>query len=446
MFFRKPKQIDEPKKPWKKVVFGIASGIVLALILWFGINILLAGKKIFTGNFGLGSSWFLPKTQNSTLNGEGDGRINILLLGIGGSKHPGGNLTDTIILASFDPVNKKVALLSIPRDLYVPIDKAGYNKINYAHAYGEENNKTTGGGPELAKKTVSKVLDVPVHYFVRMDFEGFTKLIDAVGGVDIYVEKTISDPYYPATDMVGYDPIYIKAGWQHMDGKLALKYTRSRETTSDFDRSARQQTLIKAFFEKALSVNVLLNPKTTTSIINILGNHLKTDLSFIEIEKMVSLAKGINKNNIAMKVLDSSSDGLLTSQSGLNGYYLVPKSGNFKEIQQFVRQYLTEPYIEKETAKIEVQNGTDTTGLGQEVADILKAYGYQITKVTTAPKTYAKTTIIDYTSGQKEVTLSLLKKRLNAKEVKTQPRGSGGNIDLLVIVGQDFAASSEKSN
>jgi LCP family protein required for cell wall assembly len=426
------------KKSWKKILFGLLSGIIIALALWFGSHILSASKKIFTRNIDGTAPWFLPKINDSKLKGEGDGRINILLLGIGGDKHPGANLTDTIMLVSIDPLNKKVGLLSIPRDLYVNIEGVGGAKINYAHSYGEANPATTGGGPALVKKTLSKILDLPIHYFVRMDFEGFVKLVDAVGGVDIYVDKAISDPYYPAPDMKRYEPFYIKAGWHHMDGQLALKYVRSRETTSDFDRSERQQKFIKAFWEKASSLNFLANPKAITSTINILGNHLKTDLSFWETERLISLVKDFDKSNVITKVLDSSTDGLLVAQSGSAGYYLVPRSGNFKEIQKFVHEFLTEPYLQKETAKIEIQNGSKKSGLAQEVASLLKSYGYQIAKIGNAPTIYTKSTIIDYTGGEKSVTLSLLKKRLNIKNIKIESGGSGDNIDLLVILGEDF--------
>jgi LCP family protein required for cell wall assembly len=427
---------EKPKKSWKKIFFGFLMGAFLAIVLWFGVNILLAGKNILVPNIDGKAPWFLPKLGLSKLKGEGDGRINILLLGIGGGKHPGANLTDTIMLVSIDPINKKVGLLSIPRDLYVPIEGVGYNKINYAHSYGEANPKTTGGGPALAKKTVSNILDLPIHYFVRMDFDGFVKLVDEVGGVDIYVEKPISDPYYPAPDMIGYQPFYLKAGQYHMDGNLALKYVRSRETTSDFDRSKRQQQFLGALFDKMTSLGVLANPTKVTKILNILGKHVSTDFNFWEIERLVGLIKDIKTDKVVMKVLDSGTDGLLTAQNNGNGYYLVPKSGNFKEIQKFVHEFLTEPYLEQETAKIEIQNGSSQAGLAQEVADLLKSYGYKVVKIGNASTSYQSSTIIDYTSGKKPITLSFLKKRLNIQNVKTAK--NGGSIDLLVILGKDF--------
>jgi len=429
--------VEKPKKKWKKIALGLFSGAILAFLIWFGFNVLLAGKNIITQNLGNVAPWFLPKLNTSELKGEGDGRINILLLGLGGANHPGGNLTDTMMLASIDPMNKKIALLSIPRDLQVKID-GGYAKINYAHAYGESHQKETGGGGALAKKIVDEALDMPIHYFLKMDFEGFPKLIDAIGGVDVLVDKAISDPYYPAPDMKGYAPFYLKAGQTHMNGALALKYARSRETTSDFDRSDRQQKLLKAFFDKSLSVGVLANPAKLTSIISILGTHVKTDLSISEMNRLVGLGKEIDKNNIATKVLDSGTDGLLVSKNGEGGYVLVPKSGDFKDIQKFVHSYLTDPFLAEETAKIEIQNASAKSSLGDEVADLLKNYGYTITSVTDATKSASKSVIYDYSNGEKSATLTLLKKRLGIYNVKKENGEQGGNIDLLVVLGKDF--------
>lgn len=445
MKFQKPKGIEnivkeqKPRKSWKKIILGIVIGTLLAFIFYFGIQAVLALSKITTKNVGGGAPWFLP-ALSSKLKGEGDGRINILLLGIGGGKHSGPNLTDSIMLVSINPINKSIALLSIPRDLYVQIPKNGYGKINSVHAIGEENKKQKGGGPALTKEVVSETLDLPIHYFLRMDFDGFKKFVDALGGIDVYVEKSIYDPYYPAPDMIHFQPFSISSGYYHMDGELALKYVRTRETTSDFDRSRRQQQVLKIIKDRVFSLDILANPKKVSSIIKILGDHLRTDLQVWEIERLITLSKDFDSSKIATKVLDSGSNGLLTASSSEVGYYLVPKSGNFKEIQNFVHQYLKEPYLEKEEAKIEIQNGTGSPGLAKEVASDLKSYGYIVTSVKNASSLSSKTIIYDYTNGQKPITLEFLKKRLNAKsQVLEKPKGV--YCDLLVILGEDFKES-----
>jgi len=435
-------EIIKPKRKPLKTILILLGLIIFAVVSWVGVGAFAAISKVITKNEGGAAPFlgFLKDNEENTqkLQGEGDGRINILLLGIGGANHPGGLLTDTIMVASIDPINKKVAFMSIPRDLYVPIEGYGSAKINYAHAYGEANPQKTGGGPELTKKTVSKILDLPIHYFVRVDFEGFIKFINELGGVTVDVKKNLSDPYYPDEKMVGYKPFYIKAGTQTMDGATALKFARSRETTSDFDRAARQQQILIAVKEKALSLNILANPKKITDILKILGDHVRTDMQMWEMEKLMTLAKDFDTSNVVMKVLDNSADGPLTSGSIEGGYYLVPKAGikNFTEIQRIAHEIFSDPYLAKENARLEVINATGEAGAAKEVQDTLKSYGYNVVKIDKGTEVFTKNTIYDYTQGKASVTVEFLKKRFNA-EVKNQPKSSE-NIDITLILGKDY--------
>ncbi|MFH0927967.1 MAG: LCP family protein, partial [bacterium] len=181
-----------------------------------------------------------PKSDNT-------GRTNILLLGVGGYGHEGPQLSDTILLVSLDREDKKVGIISIPRDLSVEIPGYGERKINSANAYGEE--KGQGEGPKLAAQVAESVFGMPVHYYVRVDFNAFQSIIDQIGGVDINVDRAFTDSQYPTNDY-GVETISFNAGWQHMDGQTALKYSRSRHGTggegSDFARSARQQKILNA--------------------------------------------------------------------------------------------------------------------------------------------------------------------------------------------------------
>src|SRR3990167_9409715 len=240
-----------------------------------------------------------PKTVVELITDSGlesdNGRVNVLLLGIGGKGHEGPDLTDTIILASVDKGAKDVVLIAIPRDLWVPNLSA---KINSAYAHGQE--KQNGKGLDLAKETVSTLLGIPVHYAFRIDFNGFIEAVDLVGGLDVEVENSFVDPKYPISgkedDLCGltietqekdgvfeqvvkdatgsaiplsaindendpftcrYEELSFTKGLRHMDGAVALKFVRSRHGTggegSDFARSARQQKVILAFRQKVLS-------------------------------------------------------------------------------------------------------------------------------------------------------------------------------------------------
>lgn len=445
------------KRPGKrKKSFLKIAGVVLLLMVisgfFYGARVFSALRQISVKNES-GSSPFFKFSQinPNALSGEGDGRINILLIGIGGAKHKsGGNLADSIIVASIDSQNKSMALLSIPRDLLVTLPKplSGKDKINAVHSLGEQKiSLIPGGGPVLLKTTVSQVLDLPIHYFIRIDFDGFKDIIDKLGGIDVFVEKAIYDSYYPATNLVDYDPFKISEGKQHLDGKTALKYARSRETTSDFDRARRQQQVLGSIKDKSLTIGVLSNPKKILDIFGLVGQHIRTDMQTRELERLISIIKDIPQDKIVNKVLDNGPDGPLKSFSD-NGYYLTPKSGDFNEIQRIAHEIFTDPYLNEEKAKIVVYNGSSKSGQGQEVSTMLKSYNYNIVKTDKLPSTFNKTTIYDLSDGKKKFTLNLIKKRLHAtigSEIPAEFESDSG-ADIIVVIGEDYSASKKSKD
>lgn len=178
------------------------------------------------------------------------GRLNVLILGL--DHRPGENgpaRTDTLILATFDPQQPQVALLSIPRDLWVDIPGHGANRINTANYFGDLDQP--GYGPRLAVQTVQQNFGLPIHGYLVLDFNGFVALIDALGGLDIEVPQTIMDDRYPTPDY-GITTITIPAGPQHMDGATALIYSRTRHADSDFGRGQRQQQVLRALVVRVL--------------------------------------------------------------------------------------------------------------------------------------------------------------------------------------------------
>lgn len=422
----------------KKVVVTVAA-LIVAGVAWLGYTAASAVQKITSGsadnqNASPFLKFFGQSVDPNQLMGEGDGRINLLLVGIGGSNHKGGTLADTIMVASIDPEHKKLALLSIPRDLRVSIPGFGVGKINSAHSSGESEKK--GSGPTVLKETVSDVLDLPIHYYVRVDFTGFEKFIDAVGGVTIDVPKAISDPFYPDSRTEGYDPFSIKAGIQTLNGKTALKYARSRETTSDFDRAARQQQLLLAVREKLTSLGFLTNPAKISETLTILGEHVVTDLSATDMTRLAQIAKDVDTSQTVTKVLDNSADGPLTSISD-GGYYLVPKTGNFKEVQRIAHELFTDPYLVKEQARIEILNGTGSTGVARELELDLEALGYTIVSIDTTDAA-PTTTLRDFTGGKVPFTSRFLADRVKAT-VKNETRPADKTtVDLQLILGQDY--------
>jgi LCP family protein required for cell wall assembly len=412
------------KKSWKKriiltllVIFLVGGSVV-------GAKAYMLAKKMFEGGAAPGLLGFLGQGQ---LKGEADGRINILLLGMGGGNHPGGTLTDTIMVASIKPATNEVAMLSVPRDLYVTVDGYGKDKINAAHALGEQKNYS-GGGMALAKETVSKTLDLPIHYTVRVDFEGFSKLVDAVGGVDIDVEEDLYDPFYP-------DGYYtVKKGMHHMDGKAALKYARSRETTSDFDRAKRQQKIIVAVKEKVLSASTLTNPQKMNDILDVLGDHIKTDMQIWEAQKLATMFQKVDKNKIINRVLDNSEDGPLES-GNMGMYVLLPKTGNFKEIQAIAKNIFTDSALRGEAAKLQILNATGVSGQAKKTADGMSGLGLKMEDMSNAKEVSTTTVIYDHSNGTKSKTIEFLEKKFCVKA--TQKTDETGLYDITVSVGKD---------
>lgn len=303
---------------------------------------------------------------------QSNNNINILIMGIGGGQHEGPELTDSIIFSSIDQDKKRVSLISVPRDVWMPDIKA---KINTAYVTGESKRK--GGGLTLAKGAVSKLLGQEIDYVFIIDFSGFIKGVDLVGGLDINVENVLDDYEYPIAgkeqDACGhseeelpklatassqleafpcrYTHLHFDEGLQHMDGETALQFVRSRhakgEEGTDFARSRRQEKIISAFKDKVLSAETLLNPVKVISLYSTLKDNIKTDIVQDEFDDFIRLAQNLKDAQIHNVTLDDGDDtnktpGLLINppigQEYRNQWVLIPRRGNedFSEIHEYV--------------------------------------------------------------------------------------------------------------
>ena len=234
---------------------------------------------------------------------EGDGRVNILMMGI--DRRPGEafvSRTDTIMVLSIDPETDTASILSIPRDLYVEIPGYGQDRVNTALVYGTQQGDYLDGAA-LAMQTVSYNLNIPVHHFVLVDFGAFVRTIDLLGGIDVDVPYEINDPEFPDMNY-GYDPLLIPAGVQHFDGTTALKYARTRHGDSDFNRAYRQQQVLFAARTKALELGAGEMLLRVPSLYREVESGVRTDLS---LEQLLRLAKSISDipaSGIRNEVLD----------------------------------------------------------------------------------------------------------------------------------------------
>ncbi|MFH1111496.1 MAG: LCP family protein [Patescibacteria group bacterium] len=378
-------------------------------------------------------------SSDKRLDGEEDGRINIILLGMGGVAHEGPYLTDTIILASINPQTAEVALLSIPRDLAVNIPGYGIRKINNANAFGEV--KQPGSGAELASQVLASTLNIPIHYYVRIDFSGFVGLVDQLGGLKINVEQSFTDTQFPTDDNL-VQAISFSAGEQLMSGARVLQYVRSRHGSngqgSDFARAYRQQQVLIAAREKILRLSTFLNPQLIIKLYQTFQNNIETNIEPWEALKLSNLLNNLNSSQIIHKILDIETTGLLSETRGVDGaYLLIPSSGDYSNIQLLVQKLLNFSEVHKEKAKIIIENGTAVPGLAEKISSILIEKGFEVLNYGNAPnKKYTKSIIYDF-SNNKPASRDILMYLFKSIDLGKENISAQSGEDFLIIIGQD---------
>jgi LCP family protein required for cell wall assembly len=387
------------------------------------------------------------------LEKEGDGRVNILLLGKGGPGHTAEDLTDTIMIASIDSCQKEIGLLSIPRDLYVKMPGDGSMKLNavyatakeYAIYQGASDEEAEKKGIEATEKVVEEVTGIPMHYYAMVDFEAFRQAIDTVGGVDINAKEELRDPTVAWEN--GWDPVLAEAGPNHFNGKQALLYARSRHGSArgDFDRSERQREILLALQEKVLTAGTFSNPVKLSQLFSAFGNHVQTNLSIDDIMALYKVVGGVEDHKVvSISLADPPNDFVTTDNiGGLS--VVVPKDGtyDYAAIQRYVRNILRDGFLKKENASIIVLNGSGTAGVATEYAELLKGYGYNVTETGDAPSSdYTETVVVNLRGNDKKYTKSYLEKRLGTSATSKLPAGiDAKTADFVIIVG-----SNETSN
>ncbi|MBI1801675.1 MAG: LCP family protein [Chloroflexi bacterium] len=370
-------------------------------------------------------------------------RINFLLMGVDlRPGETGATRSDTMIVVSLDPTSKSVAMLSIPRDLWVPIPGYGENRINTAYFTGDFRNYP-GGGAALAKKTVQYNFGIPIHYYITINFVGFRKMVDTLGGVWIDVPKEIYDPAFPDDDY-GFRLLHIVKGRQLMSGETALDYARTRHSDSDFSRMKRQQDVLKAIKDRALSLDIL--PKIP-ALWALKEDMVRTDLRLEDILNLAQIAKDVKAENIQSAVIDESMALGMVTPGGAQ--VLWPDR---EKIRKLVAELFTTPEpvavpvqppeqirkLAAEGAKIEISNGTAADGLAGRVSEWLKSQGFTVVLVDNAERRdYPQTVIVE--SNSRPYALNLLAGIFHVPldRVRKSPNPKS-DLDIRIIVGQDF--------
>ena len=429
----------------KKHRLKFAALIAVLIVSYFGYKVFAATFSIIDRSGQPGALALQDNIRPDQLKEEGDGRVNILLIGIGGEGHAGGDLSDVNQVLSIDPFNKKAAVLGLPRDLYLNIPGYYATRINEAHAFGERDGT---GGPELLEKTIEENIGIPIHYYARVDFDGFNKAIDAVDGVEVEIKEDLYDPSFPKPGLNGSEVFKLDAGKQKLDGDTALQVVRCRKGTcgNDFGRAARQQDVLNAFKAKALSLGTVSNPAKIAGLIETAGKHVKTNMRLSEIAQLSDLAQKFDEESIKPEsfVLNTDPGNYLTGTNVGGASVLTPLAGvgQYGEIRSFVRGTLfRDGFLARENASITVLNGTLTPGLATSVGDKLSSYGYNVKDIGDADKKDQLTTKIYHRGEAKkhEFTTALLQKRLRTKVTSDPIPGSiTEKSDYIIVIGSDY--------
>ena len=345
------------------------------LIIFPLLGVFLVGIAI--GYFSVKlSAIFVKKTPSQETSDKGvlpadfdpNAPFNVLLLGYGGAGHDGGTLSDTIIVANINPKDKRLALISVPRDLWVPIpydwDNTKNFKINMAYAIGLDDSRYANkkpefrgeaGGGEMSKYVVGNVIGMPIKYFAAINFDGFKSTVDILGGIDVNIPKTFDDFFYPIkgleNESCGFSPekiaevhakftgldlekqftcryehLHFDQGITHIDGEMALKFVRSRHSATyggDFSRSERQYALLSGIKDKVITLE---GAKKFDSILDKLIENVRTDLDKEGIKGIFTLI-GNPKDYKVLQIHLTEDNVLSQSTSSDSQYILIPKEG-----------------------------------------------------------------------------------------------------------------------
>ena len=318
----------------------------------------------------------------------------ILLLGKGGENHDGGDLTDTIMIAQILNPEKQINLISIPRDFLVFDDKGYYSKINSVYVNAINQGKTKVEAIQALQNKLTEITGIEFNYYAEIDFAGFVKIVDKIGGIEVDVTEAIDDPYYPGPNY-SYQRFILPAGVQTLDGETALKYSRTRYTSigGDLDRSRRQQQIISNMKDKVFSLNPILDAPTIVSLLGIVRETIETDLALTDMKKLYDTYQDSKDYTLKSLVVGNN---LLTGNikegyrqfGSARGYILEPRIGekNYLEIQEQIANIKDIPQYEEKLANLNknkfdieliISNNLNKSE-SEHIQEFLKARGFNI--------------------------------------------------------------------
>ncbi len=439
---------------------------LLILVAVFCAFLLLAGTaKALIGMKSLGVRTLVSMTGGE-LPHDANGFTNILLLGQGDSSHDGKDLTDTVMVASIDPTkSKSVVVLSLPRDLYfLHTEKMGKGRLNslyrdykgYLRGKGMESAEAAKESMRELSAEIGTALGMEIHGAVKVDFEGFTQAVDVLGGIDIEVPEDIVDTEYPDANY-GFETFSINRGMQHLDGATALKYARSRHSSSDFSRSARQQQIIVAMAEKAKKKKLHRDVGAISELFGILKEHVATTLGMREIIALAGAGDAIDKTQVLSMQL-SDRNGLYDTVPEPGGMLYAPPRDLFegasvllpvsipefpvtwKQVQTLSTLIFTERIVYLSRPTVSILNAGAKPGSARSLSNELTRYGFTVDHVANAETLddQEKSWIVGET-GTNEPLQKFFGELLN---ITLQPAGNALSAeetrDVTIVLGKDY--------
>ncbi len=457
MNFQTTKINNDPPKKEKNFKFKKPSQSITLIALLILIIFLLWGivKAIKSIDFTL----FLS-IAGQELQVDDNNHSNFLILGTGGENHDGGDLTDTILIASLDQKSKKVTMISIPRDLYIKDTLVGSSRINEVYYNAKKYYSSQSEGILHLEEKIEELTDIQIHYHLLLDFKGFKEIIDILGGIDVYVEDDIYDPYYPKDGTYLFEPFRISQGYQHLDGETALKYARSRKTTSDFDRARRQQDIIYAIKDKALSTDIILSTEKIGEILESVKDNIETNITVKEFLTLGSIGKDFTRDSITQRLLHDDPNycgGLLytPAREYYNGMFVLVPAGGEEFIHRYTQLNFKYSDINPENTKLHILNGTKTGGIAGETKQILKRLCFDIIRYGNAKDQLVPETIYYYKNqydedgeliDTKPAALEYLQTLIPGIETTKIPEEYQEYMlaaDIIIEIGEDYISSED---
>lgn len=430
----------KPKKRRKKLKIVLLSIFLLLLgggawVLIWGNNII---SKITGGESGI---WDVLSMKEVELKKGADGRTNVLIFGtsgydMGGSGHDGAQLTDSIMVVSFDKKTNDVAMLSLPRDLKVSRTCTATGKINELYWCNNKDGSDEAGGATALKKEVEKILGISIQYRAHLNWGALVQLVDNLGGITVTLDEDIQDSW-TKTYITANQPVQL-------DGERALGLARARHgtTSGDFSRGNSQQKILIGIKDKLKEKG--LGASEAINILNILGDNLRMDFNLDEIKTAYGMTEKIDVNNIRQIGLintEQEKNYMTTGMIGGISYVLpVDGDGEYERLQSYVRKSLaSNNAVAKEEANVMILNGSGVSGVASAEKKKLEKAGYTIGKIGDAPQgDYEKPYYIYDLTGKKPATKKALAKKYHVKVSSGDklPQGIyGEGYDFVIIIG-----------